>query len=763
MKNLIYILLLFCFSAHSQEVIRISSSGKVLNGRFIVGSGGEEPSEPSATITSTDGTATESGTTTGTFTVTLSAASSGTTTINYTVSGTATSGSDYTSIGTSVNITDGNTTGTITVTPIDDTTEETTETVIVTLASGTGYTVGSPNEATLNIIDNDSAIASCTPGTPVSVTTLSGLTGATPGSTVEINGTINATSATFASNLVIVAGTGTITGTAINLNGACIHDEGSQIFSSSATFNSLYEGSRLSPEIFGAVSNDATADDSAISALILNSKYATATLNGVYVKNQETTHNRSGTFDWDMNGAILRVTNASALSHGSATSNEDKWSIRWQLDSVVLKNGEFDGNDLASRWMKFDNQESFTLDNLKIYDVLTPASAYARGVALKFNIYGTNFTGGTITNLDIDNIGATSDGIANNAPYGVSKAFYFEVFDNGATTATITMSGNNVNNVYGDDAEGFYNAPGFGGSYNYVTSNIEWDIDNDIYIDCERRALKLNASNVNCNNISITSSSTAPAFAGAQATLFHVFSIRSAADIQNITLTNSTITRTGNAENILFGVTDAKDVLIDNNTWNAQSDLDLYGFCTFGNEIDQSGLYAGTLDNVDFTNNTLNNVGIQFYPNFLVPTGGGLSIDTNTMDFDVTGFPGGHTAMILIYDLNGGSASVPVTVSNLSITANLQLAGSSLWGGVIKSRQNSVEDFTLSNVDVTWTGSAPFYNYGHFLSNFGSTNTIINCDITGRSGTNAITVDGATQNPVITNSFGDGTTPITVQ
>lgn len=762
MKKLIYIILMFSFFGHSQDVLRVSSSGRVLNGR-VFSFGAEAPTTPSASITATDGTATEESTTTGTFTITLSSASVGTTTVNYTVSGTATSGSDYTSIGTSVNILDGQTTATITVTPIDDATEESTETVIVTLASGSGYTVGSPSNATINITDNDGAIASCTPGTPTSVTTLAGLTGATPGSTVEINGSINATGSTFAANLIITAGSGSISGTGINLNGACIHDEGSQIFASSVTFNSLYEGSRLSPEVFGGIANDATADDTALSALINNCRYATATLNGVYIKNAESTYSRSGEFDWDMNGAIIRVTSAASLSHGSATSNEDKWLIRWQLDSVVLKNGEFDGNDLASRWMKFDDQQSFTLDSLKIYDVLSPAGAYARGVALKFNIYGTNFTGGSITNLDIDNIGATSDGIANNTPYGVSKAFYFEVFDNGVTPATITMSGNNVNNVYGDDAEGFYNAPGFGGSYNYTTNNVAWDIDNDVYIDCERRALKLNASNVNCNNISITSSPTAPAFAGAQATLFHVFSIRSAAPIDDIVLTNSTITRTGSAQNILFGVTDAKDVLIDNNTWNAQSALDLYGFCSFGNDIDQSGLYSGDLDNVDFTNNTLNNVGIQLYPNFLVPTGGGLTIDSNTMDFDISSFAGGHSGMILIYDLNGGSASVPVTISNLSITANLQLAGSSLFGGVIKARQNSVEDLTLSNVDVTWTGSAPFYNYGHFLSNFGSTNTIINCDITGRSGTNAITVDGATQNPVITNSFGDGATPITVQ
>ena len=117
MKKILYILFFISFLGHSQHVIRMTESGRVLNGRVIIGSGGEEPSSPTASITATDGTATESGTTTGEFTVTLSAASSGTTTVNFTVSGTATSGSDYTSIGTSVDITDGNTTATITVAP----------------------------------------------------------------------------------------------------------------------------------------------------------------------------------------------------------------------------------------------------------------------------------------------------------------------------------------------------------------------------------------------------------------------------------------------------------------------------------------------------------------------------------------------------------------------------------------------------------------------------------------------------------------------
>ena len=46
---------------------------------------------------------------------------------------------------------------TLTVTPVDDSGVEPAETVILTIATGTGYTVGSPSSATGSIADNDVA------------------------------------------------------------------------------------------------------------------------------------------------------------------------------------------------------------------------------------------------------------------------------------------------------------------------------------------------------------------------------------------------------------------------------------------------------------------------------------------------------------------------------------------------------------------------------------------------------------------------------
>ncbi len=78
-------------------------------------------------------------------------------TLNYSVSCTATAGSDYTITGSGtvlLDISEGSSTE-IPIMIIDDLSAEETETIILTLTSGVGYSVGSPNEITLNIEDNE--------------------------------------------------------------------------------------------------------------------------------------------------------------------------------------------------------------------------------------------------------------------------------------------------------------------------------------------------------------------------------------------------------------------------------------------------------------------------------------------------------------------------------------------------------------------------------------------------------------------------------
>ena len=95
--------------------------------------------------------------------INLSPAPSSQITLRYGVSGTATSGSDYNTLSGSKTVAGGSTSTTITINIIDDSIEDTGETVVMTLQSGTGYTVGSPSTFTLTITNDDRPGTGSTP------------------------------------------------------------------------------------------------------------------------------------------------------------------------------------------------------------------------------------------------------------------------------------------------------------------------------------------------------------------------------------------------------------------------------------------------------------------------------------------------------------------------------------------------------------------------------------------------------------------------
>ena len=118
----------------------------------------EDNDSTSASFSTASSSATE-GDGTRTVTVNLNqAASTGGLTIGYTVTGTATAGSgnDFTIASSgSLSIAQGSSSANIAVAINNDSTEETAETVILTLTSGTGYTLGRTTTHTLIIADND--------------------------------------------------------------------------------------------------------------------------------------------------------------------------------------------------------------------------------------------------------------------------------------------------------------------------------------------------------------------------------------------------------------------------------------------------------------------------------------------------------------------------------------------------------------------------------------------------------------------------------
>jgi Ca2+-binding RTX toxin-like protein len=97
----------------------------------------------------------EDGTTNLVYTFTRTGATTNALTVNYTIAGTATNGTDYATIGTNVTFAANSATATLTIDPTADTTIESDETVALTLATGTGYTVGTTTTVTGTITNDD--------------------------------------------------------------------------------------------------------------------------------------------------------------------------------------------------------------------------------------------------------------------------------------------------------------------------------------------------------------------------------------------------------------------------------------------------------------------------------------------------------------------------------------------------------------------------------------------------------------------------------
>ena len=115
-------------------------------------------SRPSASIAATDGVAYEAGPdTTARFTVTLSAAAATDTLVNLVFSGTATAGTDYSVPSAAVTVAAGQTQASVTINALDDAVSDGMETVIATIAAGSGdfpaYTLGNPTSATATVND----------------------------------------------------------------------------------------------------------------------------------------------------------------------------------------------------------------------------------------------------------------------------------------------------------------------------------------------------------------------------------------------------------------------------------------------------------------------------------------------------------------------------------------------------------------------------------------------------------------------------------
>ncbi|MSU48109.1 MAG: DUF1800 family protein [Opitutus sp.] len=105
------------------------------------------------TLRATKSEANETGSLAGEFTITRAGDTFQPLTVNYGIGGSATNGLDYPALLGTVTIPAGATTVTIPLQPLADTSLESTETVTLTLAAGTGYVLGTETTGTVTIAD----------------------------------------------------------------------------------------------------------------------------------------------------------------------------------------------------------------------------------------------------------------------------------------------------------------------------------------------------------------------------------------------------------------------------------------------------------------------------------------------------------------------------------------------------------------------------------------------------------------------------------
>ena len=147
---------------------------------FDVPDGCEEPPPPpTVTVAAAIATTSEGGPTPGSFTISRSMAADTPLTVSLLILGSASNGVDYVTTAATATIPGGAASVAVPIIPIDDTTVESNETVMLALVGGAGYVVGVPSSGTVTIVSDDvapdftvtalTAPPAAEPGTPMSV------------------------------------------------------------------------------------------------------------------------------------------------------------------------------------------------------------------------------------------------------------------------------------------------------------------------------------------------------------------------------------------------------------------------------------------------------------------------------------------------------------------------------------------------------------------------------------------------------------------
>lgn len=136
-----------------ERALSATEIGSVFEGK---GNADLVPITPRVTVAAIDNKAAEQGSDPATFTIARDR-SVGNLTVNYTMTGQSVNGADYALLSGSIVIPDGQTSVTVTISPVDDSDFDPSETAVLTISPDANYSIGPIASATIVIADNDAA------------------------------------------------------------------------------------------------------------------------------------------------------------------------------------------------------------------------------------------------------------------------------------------------------------------------------------------------------------------------------------------------------------------------------------------------------------------------------------------------------------------------------------------------------------------------------------------------------------------------------